>query len=208
MNVVVVDDHPVTRHALRSLLPAWNAALDVVGEAGSAREAVAVVERTAADLVLLDLVMPGSNGVVAIRELRRAPSQCRILAYSALGQPSVVIDALAAGADGYVLKTAPLEELMTAIEETRLGRRYVSRSLRAEIGDDLGRGGGLSGLSVREREVFDLILNGHTNVELAARLLISVKTVETHRTRINRKLKVHSTGELIRFAAVNGLVSA
>jgi two-component system response regulator NreC len=208
VNIVVVDDHPVTRHALRALLPTWNPSYEVVGEAATSREAVKVIEATTPDLVLLDLLMPGSNGVIAIRELRRSETKCRILVYTALGLPAMVIDAISAGADAYVLKTAGFEELVSAIEEARHGRRYISSSLRDQLGGALLHGRGLAALSVREREVFDLILNGHSNAELAARLFISVKTVETHRTRINRKLNVHSTGELIRFAAVNGLVSA
>jgi DNA-binding NarL/FixJ family response regulator len=208
VNVILVDDHPITRHALRTLLPVLVPDLCVVGEAESSRDAVALVEKVVPDLVVLDLAMPGSNGVAAIRELRRRDVKCRILVYSALSQPAVVVDALSAGADGYVLKTASLEELVSAIADTQRGSRYVSSSLRDLVEAPEGDEAGLAALSPREREVFDLILQGRSNVELARQLFISTKTVETHRARINRKLGVHSTAELIRFAAVTGLVTS
>lgn len=207
MNVVLVDDHPVMREALRALLPVQNPSIEVVGEAANAREAVSVVELLAPEVVVLDLVMPGSNGVAAIRDLR-GMSQCRIVVYSALALPSVAIDAISAGADAYVVKCAPIEDLMIAMEVAPHERRSSSHSLEDGVGHARPDRSGLSSLSRREREIFDLIIHGNTNIKMADRLFISVKTVETHRTRINRKLGVHSTGELIRFAALNGLVTS
>jgi DNA-binding NarL/FixJ family response regulator len=208
VRLVVVDDHPVMRQALGVLVASWNRSVQVVGEASTARDAVAVVDAIAPDLVLMDLALPGPNGVVAIRELRRAKRRCRILVYSALRLPAVAVDALAAGADGYALKTDGEEELRLAIDLVSRGQRYVSPSLKEEIAATAAGPSGMARLSRREREVFDLVLDGHTNLTLAGQLFISIKTVETHRARINRKLGIHSTSDLLRFAAANGLISS
>jgi DNA-binding NarL/FixJ family response regulator len=207
IDVLVVDDHPITRQALRTLLPLLVPAVSVVGEAASSREAMATVSKVDPDLVLLDLAMPGANGVAAIRELRRGRARCRILVYSALSFPDTVMDALSAGADGYVLKTDSLEELTSAIVETHGGRRYVSSTLRDRVRVPKRDPVGLAALSPREREVLDLVLQGRSNTQLARKLFISARTVETHRARIHRKLGVRSSAELFRFAAAAGLVT-
>jgi len=209
MQLVLVDDHPVIRDALRGVFALRNPPIEVVGEAGSAREAISVVETAQPDLVLMDLLLPGSNGVFAIRDLRRVGPRTRILIYTALTEPAFAVDAIAAGAHGYVVKSDPVEELLSAIERVERGQMYLSPTIKRYM-DGVRPGdtsAGLAALSKREREIFDLIVQGRTTVELASQLFISVKTVETHRSRINKKLGVHSTAQLIRFAALNGLVS-
>jgi two-component system, NarL family, response regulator NreC len=209
VQIVLVDDHPVIREALRGVFAIRKPPIDVVGEASNAREAIAIVESQQPDLVLMDLLLPGSNGVFAIRDIRRVGPKCRVLIYTALTEPAFAVDALAAGAHGYAVKSDPVEELLTGIERVERGQIYLSPTVRDHL-DGVRPGdmsAGLAGLSKREREIFDLIVKGHTTVELAAQLFISVKTVETHRSRINKKLGVHSTAQLIRFAALNNLVS-
>jgi two-component system response regulator NreC len=204
--VVLVDDHPMMLLAMREVFASREPPLEVVGEATTAREAIAVCEKSQPDVVVMDLMLPGPNGISAMREIRRARKGCRIVVYTGLNEPSFAFHALAAGADGYVLKTDSPEHLLAAIDKVKAGGRYLSPAVEERL-DAAGRErfSGLETLSTREREIFDLLVKGHSNVELAQYLFISVKTVETHRSRINKKLGVHSTAQLIRFAALNGL---
>jgi two-component system response regulator NreC len=138
------------------------------------------------------------------------PTRPRILMLTAVSEPAFVVDALGAGALGYALKADGADELVSAIEKTSRGQKYVAPALRdlldarpTSLRDEAS--GVISTLSSREREVFDLVVAGYTNERMSQELFISVKTVETHRSRINKKLRVHSTVELIRFAALHGL---
>jgi DNA-binding NarL/FixJ family response regulator len=193
--------------------------IHIVGEASTAREAVSLVESLRPDIVLMDVLLPGLSGLAATRDIRRARLTCRILIYTAVAEPAFALEALAAGADGYAVKTDGADELLLAINDVARGQRYVAASIKKALDGPAGEqsldGGsrinlrsGLSNLSLREREIFDLVVRGYTNHRLATELFISVKTVETHRSRINRKLGVHSTGQLIRLAALTGLVSS
>jgi DNA-binding NarL/FixJ family response regulator len=159
----------------------------------------------------MDVLLPGPSGIVATREIRRVQPTCRVLMYTALTEPVYAIEALAAGAAGYVLKNQGLDVLATAIDEVANGKRYLSPTIAEALGSAAPHGreaGGLGSLSTREKEVFDLVLGGHTNRGIAGLLFISERTVETHRSRINRKLGVHSTAELIRFAAQYKMIRA
>ena len=197
-----------------ALLVQRDPSLEIVGERVSARDGIRAVSELNPDLVLMDIMLGGTSGIAAVRELRRLELQCRILVLTAIVEPGFVVDALSAGADGYALKEQSIEDVL-ARDSPRLARRRVRR---AAHGADAGRRGarspapGLQGivasLSVREREVFELVVAGYTNQRISTELFISVKTVETHRTRINKKLRVHSTVELLRLAALHGLVSA
>jgi two-component system response regulator NreC len=133
---------------------------------------------------------------------------CRVLIYTALTDSRSAIEALAAGADGFALKTDGVEELLSAIRTVTQGQRYLSPAVELALRGEGApvQGMQLSVLSAREREIFDLVITGYSNQKLAAELFISVKTVETHRGSINKKLAVHSTGQLVRFAALNGLL--
>jgi DNA-binding NarL/FixJ family response regulator len=164
VNVVIVDDHPVMRQGLRVLLPQQDPAIVIVGEASTAREAVCAVESSVPDLVVMGLVMSDASGVATIRDLRKRGSKSRILVYSALSLPAVVISALSAGADGYVLKTDSLEELRFAVARIGLGHGYLSPSLAEQLGP-APLDGAEPVLSQREREIFELILrdSGHTS---------------------------------------------
>ncbi|MDB4981270.1 MAG: LuxR family transcriptional regulator [Myxococcales bacterium] len=207
MRLLLVDDHPLMRQALRALLPARP--IEIVAEAATAREAVELVELHKPALVLMDILMPGPNGIAGLRDLRRRHPKTRVLIYTALTEPSFARDALAAGADGYALKTDDAEELFRAIAEVDQGRVYLPPSMSHLMSAaSTAQSTGFATLSPREREVFDLVIKGHTNDVLAGFLFISVKTIETHRSRINRKVGVHSTAQLMRFAALNGLVTS
>ena len=210
MNIVLVDDHPILRVAIRELLTRNRFDLTIVGETETMREALSLVETREPDLVLMDIVLPGQNGIVATREIRRMRPQCQVLIFTTLAEPTFVADALSAGAAGYAIKTQPIEEVIAAIDDVARGKRYIAPQM-AEALTKNGANGygehGLTALSRREKEVFDLVVAGYTNRRAAATLFISERTIETHRTRINRKLGAHSTGELIRFAARHNMLS-
>jgi DNA-binding NarL/FixJ family response regulator len=163
--------------------------------------------------VELATMLPGTSGVAAIRELRRVGFAGHILVLALLTEVAFVVDAFAAGAKGYALKEQTLEELLPAIRRVAGGHHYLAPRLEAAVAEgswpSLAEGlGVMDGLSTREREIFNLIVAGFTNQQMASEFYISIKTVETHRSRINRKLRVHSTAELIHLAALHGLVSA
>ncbi|MGD0837218.1 MAG: response regulator transcription factor [Polyangia bacterium] len=212
MRVLVVDDQLLFRDAVCALLRERGAA-QIVGQASSAREAYAQVRQEGVDLVMLELVLPGVDGVAAAREIRRLQSRCKILVVTGCLEPHRLHAAWAAGVDGCLTKHESADVMLSAIAELAAGRRYLSPTLRRSgetlrvVGEPLAGGGHpLAALSQREREVVDLIVRGFSTKAAASELCISSKTVETHRTHINDKLNVHSTADLVRFALRNGLL--
>jgi two-component system, NarL family, response regulator NreC len=214
LRILLVDDHAIFRDALACLLVNEDPSLTIVGGAATARDAVKAVIKLEPVIVLLDLMLEGTSGIATLRELRRLDVRCRILILTAVVEPAFAVDAFSAGADGFALKEQPIEELLVAIGRVANGTPYVAPRMEQAVrrnGDPLARsaaGGVIASLSVREREVFQLVVAGYTNLRISGELFISVKTVETHRTRINKKLRVHSTVELVRLAALQGLLSA
>ena len=213
MRILLIDDHSVFREALGSLLVQRDPSLEIVGERSTARDGIRAVSELRPDLVVMDIMLGGTSGIAAVRELRRLEMQCRILVLTAIVEPGFVVDAMSAGADGYALKEQTIEDVLLAIHRVSRGSGYVAPRMERTLGT--GRGvpapglqGIVASLSIREREVFELVVAGYTNQRISSELFISVKTVETHRTRINKKLRVHSTVELLRLAALHGLVSA
>jgi two-component system response regulator NreC len=208
VEIVIVDDHPILRTAVREVLAQNRFDMSVVGEASTARDAVVLMDQRPADLVLMDILLPGENGLSATREITRSHPGCRVLIYTTLTEPSHALEALSAGASGYVLKNQSIEDLVTAIDQVSQGKRYIAPSIAGVI-DEAGQDGrmrGLASLSPREKEVFDLAAAGYTNRRIATTLFISERTVETHRSRINRKLGIRSPAELIRSAAREQLI--
>ncbi len=209
IRIVLVDDHQLFRAGLRSLLAA-EPAFSVVAEAGDAREAYLQIEAVEHDLVVVDVTLPGSNGIALIRELKRRLQRRPVLVLTMHQHADFVADAFAAGANGYALKLQSESEIFEAIRVTAGGGRYVAPALvdLVRSSEASPQRSVLGHLSAREREIFDLLVRGYTNAELAKQLFISVKTVETHRTRILRKLDLHSIGDLVRLAARHGLIAA
>jgi DNA-binding NarL/FixJ family response regulator len=205
VKLLLVDDHPMVLEAIRINLPLKDPSMQVVGEAATAREAISLAEQLRPEMVVMDLLLPGESGLAAMRDIRRRGLDCKMLVYTAVNEVSLAKEAFAAGAQGYVLKTSSVEQFFEAIAQVGRGQTYVPPGFADQVEDlPAPRAAGLEALSPREREIFDLIAAGKSSVEVASSLFISVKTVETHRSRINRKLGVHSTGELIRFAALSG----
>jgi DNA-binding NarL/FixJ family response regulator len=207
--LVLVDDHQLFRAGLRALLAA-DPSFAIVAEAADARDACAQLEAVEHDLVIVDVTLPGSNGIALIRELKRRHKRRPVLVLTMHEHVDFVVDAFAAGANGYALKNQSESELFEAIRVTAAGGRYVAPALteQVRVAEASPQRSLLGTLSAREREIFDLLVRGSTNADVAKELFISVKTVETHRTRILRKLDVHNIGDLVRLAARHGLIAA
>jgi two-component system response regulator NreC len=209
---VLVDDHRLFRDGLRSIFQSQSD-LEVVGEAADAREAYQVVETSRPDVIIVDIVLPGTNGVAVTRELTRQDRSRKILILTMSSEEEFVAQALHAGATGYALKHQGQNELLEAVRCVGSGKSYlsprVSSMVVASHRHDGARAPGsrpLAMLSPREQEVFDLLVRGYSNEGIAGHLCISVKTVETHRAHVLRKIGVHSLVDLVRFAARHHLL--
>jgi two-component system response regulator NreC len=184
-----------------------------VGEASTGEEALDIVSAVSPDLVLLDIGLPGMGGIEVARRLRSDHPQVQVLALTAHDRPEYFFEILAAEAAGYVLKEAAPTELFTAIRAASRGDAYFYPSVARKLLDDYlrrARSGeereSYDGLTPREREVLKLIAGGHSNREIAERLVISVNTVEVHRTRLMRKLDLHKRADLVKYAIRSGLI--
>lgn len=210
--ILLVDDHDLFRAGMK-LIVAAQPDLTVVGEAASGRDAVALFDGDDFDLVVVDVTLPGGSGVHVLRELKRRRPRARALVVSMHDEVDRVADALIAGATAYVLKSDRPETLLAGLRAAARGERFVSpaiddaavRRLVLSSGQ-AGVIGPLDSLTVREREVFGLIVRDYSTVEIANELGISAKTVESHREHLFRKLGVHSICELVRFAARHHLL--
>jgi two-component system, NarL family, response regulator NreC len=207
--VALIDDHPVFREGLRHLL-AGEPGLEVVGEAGDARGACAIANSAKPSVIVIDVALPDGDGIAATQEILRYSPRTRVLALTMHTGEFFVSRAFSAGVSGYAIKTQAPEEIVGAVCAVARGETYVPARFSHLVMRPHGRTSvpttPFEDLSKREREIFDLILRGFTNEGMSRALFISVKTVETHRSHINRKLRVHSTGELIRLAAMHGLL--
>jgi DNA-binding NarL/FixJ family response regulator len=209
IRVVVVDDHAVVRSGLRLLLDAEDD-LEVVGEAGNARDAVFAVRAELPDVILLDVVMPGESGIEVLPKLLHEAPEAKVLVLSMQDDPSYVREAFAAGATGYVLKEAADAEVVGAVREIAAGGRYVHPALGARLVVAVAEARAAAEadpLSEREHEVLRLLALGHTNQEIAKLLYISVRTAETHRAHIMQKLRLATRAELVRYALAQGLLA-
>lgn len=207
MRVILADDHPVIRTGLRRIFERSDA-IEVVAEAGDGRTLLQQVQALNPDVVVLDVSMPELNGIDATRAIRREHPSTRVLVLSIHCTETTVLDALDAGAAGYVLKEAATDEVGQAVEAVARGQGYfsppVARLLASRV---VERGKQRALLSAREREVTQLISEGRRLREIAARLFVSVATVKTHRANAMRKLGTRTTAELVRYAIRGGLSS-
>jgi len=210
IRVLIADDHPLVRNGLRGCLARHGRFL-VVGEAADGREAVARAKELSPDLVLMDIDMPKLNGLSATEILHRDNPKMKILILSVHDPAQYVLPAIKAGARGYLSKNAPTEELLQAIEMVAAGESYFNSdaSLAAlnQLTDRAGAKQGQRQISPREREVLVAITDGLLNKEIASKLGVGTRTVETHRERIMRKLNLRGVADLTRFAIAHGLVS-
>ena len=210
VRVALCDDHAIVRSGLRRILGAEHD-LEVVGEVGSNREAVVLARAERPDVFVMDLGLPDGSGITGTAEVRKASPATRVLVLTVHDDVAYLRRAFEAGADGYMVKEAADVELVRAVRQVASGRQYVHPSLGAALlAPDAppARLGGPGGkLSEREGEVLRLIALGLTNAEIAERLHLSVRTVETHRAHIHRKLDIRSRAELVRFARAAGFLN-
>jgi DNA-binding NarL/FixJ family response regulator len=204
ISVLIVDDHELLRAGLRSRLER-EGGISVVGDADSAERAVVMARKLQPDVILLDLLLPRKSGYEAIPELAEVAPQARILVVSSQAAASSVRHALTAGAAGYLPKRASDRELVSAIQLVADGGGYVDPELGAKLVNDNGSPA-LEPLSDRERDIVQLLALGYTNQEIGKKLFISVRTVDTHRAHIMRKLELETRAELVMFALANGVI--
>jgi DNA-binding NarL/FixJ family response regulator len=212
VSVLLADDHPIVRQGLRHLLE-MQPEFKVVGEASDGIAAAQMAERCRPDVMVVDLMMPGLNGLEVIRQVRQRSPATRIIVLSMHNNDAYVLQALKRGASGYVLKDSASGEVVQAVKQVMLGQRYLSASLAENMIELLLKQTGnlpkdpYEALTNREREVFQLTAEGWNNTEIAGRLCISPRTVEVHRANLMEKLGLHSQMDVLRFAIRRGLVS-
>jgi two-component system response regulator NreC len=211
IRILIADDHQIFREGLRTLLQN-RGDIEVIGEAENGRTVVALAAELEPDVIIMDVAMPDLNGIEATRQISTARKSAKVLALSMHSDSRFVTRMLQAGAQGYLLKDCAFEELALAIDTIVGDGIYLSPGVTGVVVRDyvqhLGAGdGGIAGLSPREREVLQLVAEGLTTKDIAAKLHISVKTVETHRKQIMDKLEIRSVAELTKYAVREGLTS-
>lgn len=207
--LVLADDHLVLRQALKALLE--RRGLEVVADEADGRAAVTAVQRHSPDIAVLDVAMPVLNGVEAAREIARIVPNCSVILLSGVDDARFVREALKVGVRGFVQKAQGSDDLVHAIEEVRSGRLYVSPGASQAIVDACATAQGAeasgSQLTPRERQVLQLVGEGRSTKQIAEVLHISVKTAEFHRGRLMKKLNVHDTANLVRYAIREGFIA-
>lgn len=207
LRVFLVDDHAVVRAGLRALL-AIQPGMEVVGEAGDGRQALQRTHSCGADVVVMDISMPGLNGIDVTSQIQHRCPDTRVIALSIHEETSYLRSLLAAGASGYVLKRSAADTLVTAIHTVAGGAIFLDPALSGSIADvftgRVSSGSSHAALSEREAGVLQLIAQGYSNKEIAERLSLSVKTVETYKARGMQKLNLDSRVAIVRFAARQG----
>lgn len=203
ISIVLADDHTIVRRALRVLLEE-ESDFEVVAEAEDAEGAIRYLRGHKPDVLILDLNMPGRPSLEAIGDMQEASPQTRIVVLTMQQEPAFARQALQQGVLGYVLKEAADDELVQAVRSAAAGKTYLQPALGAKLAAEPEKTA--SDLSERETDVLRLIALGHTNAEIAEKLYISVRTVETHRAHIQQKLGVSSRAELVQSALSRGLI--
>ncbi len=214
--ILIVEDHTLLRAGIRSLL-LQDSTLEIVGEADNGRDAVRAMESAAPDLVLMDISMPGMNGIEAIIDIKRRYPKTLVLVLTAHKADEYIHESLRAGADGYILKDATHDELRVAIRSVLNGKTYLSPDISknviaAYLGTDkaaaaTGPASAWDTLTHREREVLKLVAEGRPNKYIADYFCLSVKTIEKHRSNLMKKLDLHNASMLTAYAIEKGLVS-
>ncbi|MCU7932620.1 MAG: response regulator transcription factor [Candidatus Thiodiazotropha sp. (ex Codakia rugifera)] len=212
--IIIAEDHNILRAGLKALLTS-NPQFEVIGEADNGREAIRRVIDLKPDLVIMDLSMPGLNGMDAIREIKERMPDVKTLVLTVHNEEEYVLASLKAGANGYVLKDATQNELMTAAERVLNGKTYLSAEITEKVVNSYLNTNNINQEPVtrwdtvtqRERQILKLIAEGHTNKSMAEYLCISVKTVEKHRANLMKKLDLHSVSALTTYALEKGIIN-
>jgi two-component system response regulator NreC len=225
IRLILVDDHDVVRTGVKTFLEK-QPGLQVIGEAGSGEQAIAILKNLDPDVIVMDITMPGMDGLEATRRIKSLRPECRVLALTVHEDKQYFFEMLAAGASGYITKQAAADELVAAIRVVAQGHVYLQPALARWLLEDYIRLSGSLGLenrgqavqnnrllahpilSKRELQVLELVAEGHTNIHISEILGISPKTVARHRERIMARLNLHSAAELVKYAIRSGLVQA
>lgn len=209
IRILLVDDHQMFRNALRSLLEK-TPHLEVVGETGDASEIVSLVRASSADIVCMDIGIPGMNGIEATSQLIAACPTVKVIALSTHSDHKYVQDMMAAGASAYITKVEAADELLRAITAVRQNRKYLCPDVANALIDVINQRqqSDTSNLTNRERQVLRLVAESHTSSFIADRLNIALSTVEVHRRNILRKLNLHNASELTRYAISNNIIAS
>jgi len=215
--ILIVEDYALIRAGIRSLLSA-EPDLEVIGEVDNGKDAVRQAVALNPSLVLMDLSMPGSNGMEAIGEIKRRNPEVRILVVTMHKTDEYIQEALRKGASGYILKESSYHEMITGVRTVLAGKVFLSPEVSERVvnsfilspptpAPSVGAGGGWNGLTIREREVLKLVAEGSSNREIADYLCLSIKTVEKHRSSLMRKLNLRNSAMLIAYAIEKGIVT-
>jgi DNA-binding NarL/FixJ family response regulator len=213
LRILIVDDHAVVRRGVRALLES-HADWEICGEATNGRDAVEEARRLKPDIVVMDLSLPGLNGLDATRQILQESPGTEVLVLTMHHSEELARDVLQAGARGYVLKRDADEDLIAAVESLRQHKPFLTAAVTEFVLDDyLKRGDrqddpAVAAVTAREREIIQLVAEGHSNKEAASTLGVSVKTIEAHRANIMRKLHLRSVSDLVRYAIRNKIVQA
>lgn len=211
LQILVTDDHRLLREGLRSLLESQG--FQVRGEAADGRTAVKLAKTLQPDAVIIDISMPGLNGIDATKQIHQDCPEIKVIVLSMRSDSRAVLEAFAAGASAYLLKEAAFEEVVVALKVVMQGKTYLSPAIahlvvRNSVEHWSGSSGQMrGGISGREREILQLVAEGRSSKEMAASLCVSVKTIETHRKQIMDKLNLHSIAELTKYAIREGVTS-
>lgn len=210
--ILLADDHTLVRAGIRALLETLPG-IEIAGETGDGIEAVEFVRRDPPDAILLDITLPGLNGLEVAARIARLDVPTRVLMLSMHASPEYAARAFGAGAAGYLNKDSAFDELATALEAIWTGRRYLCRALDPSAVQQFERHAGKAGselalLTPRQREILQLVAEGHATRQIAERLYLSIKTVESHRSQIMQRLGIFDVPGLVRFAIRHGLVSS
>ena len=208
IRLVLADDHVLVRQGLRTLLQ--SAGFVVAGEAADGREAVRLVRQENPDVAVLDIGMPEFNGLNAALELARVCPRTKLIVLTQHDEQQYVTEALRCGVKGYVLKSQAARDLVQAIQGVCRGEVYLSPGVAGAVANAYltPQHSSADALSVRERQVLQLIAEGHSTKAIAVRLAISAKTVESHRSKLMQKLDIHDTASLVRYAIRSGVTQA
>lgn len=214
-SVVICDDHGIVREGIKQVL-ASNPALEVVGEAANGLEGLALISKLKPDVVVTDITMPEMNGIDMTRELTKEFPDIRVVILSVHSRKTFIMEALKAGARGYVLKDSAGEKLLDAVQAVLAGDSYLDSPVAGHIVDEFvkmpsatepaGGGGGGESLTDRERQILSLVVEGFSNKQIAEKLFLSPKTVDNHRAKIMSKLGRRDVIGLVKYALATGLV--
>ena len=213
LRIAIADDHVLTRESLFSMISQGNRSCELVAEASTAAETLAIFQRSTPDLLLIDVDLPGKSGVALVADIKRVAPATRVLLYCVAAREEDIVTAMRAGADGFLEKTCSRSDFLQAIERVCGGDHYLcprtvnalAKSLRRKGGEESERGGRPE-LTRREKEILALIAAGDSSKEIAKKLFLSVSTVETHRANVMTKIGARNVAQLIHYGLQNGLV--